>query len=164
MSADAATDLPNLPMLIKLLKMTTSSNDAEALLAIRKANEQLKKFGGDWETLLRGKVTIIGDPFEGVKAPRFDDAQVRRTQAPPPSPVAPKPQPAPRTQPRPQPTPSWSRPKPQSKPVFHCLEFGCTNIVSAMNMRCPSCLAKLKPKRKAAAFSNIDRVNMDDIV
>jgi hypothetical protein len=45
-------ELPNLTLLIKLLKMTTSSHDAEALLAIRKANEQLAKFGGDWERLL----------------------------------------------------------------------------------------------------------------
>lgn len=64
-----ADDLPNLGTLIKCLKMTTSSHDGEALIAIRKANEQLQKFGGDWETLLRGKVTVIGDPFAAVPEP-----------------------------------------------------------------------------------------------
>jgi len=63
-----AEDLPNLSKLIKLLKMTTSSNDAEALAFLRKANAELVKFGGDWESLLRGKVTVIGDPFDGCFA------------------------------------------------------------------------------------------------
>jgi len=62
-------DLPNLGKLIKLLKMTTSTNDNEALMFVRKANDELKKFGGDWDTLLRGKVTVIGDPFDGLDTP-----------------------------------------------------------------------------------------------
>lgn len=66
---EASSDLPNLGLLIKLLKMTTSANDAEALMAMRKANEQLAKFGGDWESLLRGKVTIIAEPFAEVPLP-----------------------------------------------------------------------------------------------
>lgn len=58
----------NLELLIKLMKLTTSNIDAEALLALRKANEQLSKLTtqgkpADWETLLRGKVTLIADPF-----------------------------------------------------------------------------------------------------
>lgn len=65
-----AEDLPNLSKLIKLLKMTTSSNDSEAIAFMRRANLELEKFGGDWESLLRGKVTVIGDPFDGVEAPR----------------------------------------------------------------------------------------------
>lgn len=63
-------DLPNLGKLIKLLKMTTSSNDSEAIAFMRRANLELEKFGGDWESLLRGKVTVIGDPFDGVEAPK----------------------------------------------------------------------------------------------
>lgn len=63
-------DDPRFSTLIKLMKMTTSSNDAEALVAMRKANALLKEsFGGDWEALLRQKVTIINDPFEGMQAP-----------------------------------------------------------------------------------------------
>lgn len=65
----AAADPPNLQLLIKLMKLTASSNDSEALSAIRKANEQLLKFGGDWEKLLLGKVTIIADPFTSFAAP-----------------------------------------------------------------------------------------------
>ena len=60
---------PSLTLLIKLLKMTTSSHDAEALVACRKANAELQKFGGDWDTLLRGKVTVIGDPFANLHKP-----------------------------------------------------------------------------------------------
>jgi hypothetical protein len=100
-------ELPNLALLIKLLKLTASSNDSEALLAVRKANEQLVKFGGDWERLLKGKVTVIGDPFEGVAAPvqrTTPSAAPQRTpqQAPP--------------HPRPQSHWAWARPPQKVKP------------------------------------------------
>jgi hypothetical protein len=84
------TTAPSLTLLIKLLKMTTSSHDAEALVACRKANAELQKFGGDWDTLLRGKVTVIGDPFENLRKP-----DPGRTEAPPP----PQPRPAPQAPP-----------------------------------------------------------------
>lgn len=74
-----------LDLLIKLLKMTASSNDGEAVVAVRKANECLKRMSTDWESLLRGKVTIIEDPFtRAAPAPR----QPTRS-APPPPPNAP---------------------------------------------------------------------------
>lgn len=38
--------------LIKLMMMTTSTNDAEALTALRKANSMLKEDGKDWSSLL----------------------------------------------------------------------------------------------------------------
>jgi hypothetical protein len=41
-SQATGSDLPKHELLLKLLKMTTSSNDAEALVAMRKAN-QLRK-------------------------------------------------------------------------------------------------------------------------
>ena len=72
---------PSLTLLIKLLKMTTSSSDGEALVAARKANAELAKFGGDWETLLRGKVTVIGDPF--VRKPDPDVTPSPTPQPPP---------------------------------------------------------------------------------
>lgn len=56
-------------LLIKLLKMTTSSHDNEALSAMRKANAQLVKLGFEWEKLLRGKVTIVADPFASIPTP-----------------------------------------------------------------------------------------------
>lgn len=40
------------PRLIKLLMMTTSVNDAEALVAIRMANTMLKEARQDWQSLL----------------------------------------------------------------------------------------------------------------
>jgi hypothetical protein len=87
---------PSLTLLIKLLKMTTSSHEAEALVAVRKANAELTKFGGDWEALLRGKVTVIGDPFADLQKPDRG-----RTSAPKPTPP-PQPQPPPRPHTPPQ--------------------------------------------------------------
>lgn len=94
---NAQTDVVNLDLLIKLLKMTTSSHDAEALLAMRKANEQILKVGGDWETLLRGKVTIIEDPFKNIATPDYESPH----RAPPKAPAPPTPKPPPRPQSRP---------------------------------------------------------------
>ena len=59
---------PNLDLLIKLMKMTTSATDGEALAAIRFANQLLSKLGGDWEDLLRGKLATI-DPFASLPEP-----------------------------------------------------------------------------------------------
>ena len=110
--------------LIKLLKLSTSPNDAEALLAVRKANEAVKAAGWDWERLLRGKVTIIADPFT---APPPRAADVRHPGAPPPPPPRPQQRPAqppprpaynpppPRPQPRPQPQPAYAQKAAQSK-------------------------------------------------
>lgn len=107
--SDGKTSL-NLELLIKLLKLTTSSNDSEALLSCRKANEQLAKFGGDWEALLRGKVTVIADPF--TAAPPNSDQIHRRTSTapsapPPPAPPRPAPTAPPRTPSAPPPQPSY---------------------------------------------------------
>jgi hypothetical protein len=104
-----ALDLPNLELIIKLLKMTTSQTDAEALVALRKANAQLAKSGADWETLLRGKVTIVEDPFKNFTVPSgYAKPTVPQPRTPPPTynppptmrpqytPPPPKPRPAPR--------------------------------------------------------------------
>lgn len=77
------TDDPRLSMLIKLLQMTTSDNDSEALVAIRKANSLVRNhFGGDWDSLLRAKVKIIADPFFNV-APPPPPMGGRRERVPP---------------------------------------------------------------------------------
>lgn len=84
----------NLDLLIKLLKMTTSSSEGEVLVAIRKANEHLKhKLSSDWESLLRGKVTIIEDPFTKAPPPPSQGQRNRPRPAPstPPRPQAPPP-------------------------------------------------------------------------
>lgn len=136
----------NLDLLIKLLKMTTSSHDGEALVACRKANEILKKFGGDWDALLRGKVTIIEDPFVNVKAPDV------RPQAPPPAP-------APRAAPRAR--------------VWHCID-NCGTQVSGSAMRCTSCAnkwvqaqnaarARAQAAKKPARFKK-GTVSLDDLI
>jgi hypothetical protein len=43
---------------IKLMMMTTSDHDHEALVALRKANAMLDSDDRNWEELLRGKVTM----------------------------------------------------------------------------------------------------------
>jgi hypothetical protein len=107
---------PSLTLLIKLLKMTTSSHENEALVAMRKANAELLKFGGDWESLLRGKVTVIGDPFADLKAPDVGRTTPPRPTPPPvpPKPAAPA-QPPPRAA-KPQAQAARPKPQPQAKP------------------------------------------------
>lgn len=56
-------------LLVKLLKMTTSQNDGEALTAIRKANDLLASAGWDWDRLMAGKITVVGDPFANLGDP-----------------------------------------------------------------------------------------------
>lgn len=97
----------SLSKLTKLLKLTTSDNNAEALLAMRKANDELKKLNLDWEGLLKGKITVIGDPF--AERPR---PTVQSSPPPAPKPAAQPtyhsayPNPRPRAAPKPQPAPA----------------------------------------------------------
>lgn len=56
-------DSDELKMLIKLMGMTTSSSDNEALNACRMANKWLQSKGYNWHDLLTGKVTVEADPF-----------------------------------------------------------------------------------------------------
>lgn len=49
---------------IKLMQLTTSSFDAEALSALRKANALLMSANNNWEDLLRGKVRMVSGPNE----------------------------------------------------------------------------------------------------
>lgn len=101
--ADRAPQAKELTLLCKLLKMTTSNNDGEALVAIRKANEQLAKVGGDWEKLFFGKVTVIADPFENLRKPPPAKAPYGDVAPPP-------------RQPQPQPPPAWHHPSPGYQP------------------------------------------------
>lgn len=47
---------------IKLMMLSTSPNDGEALTALRKANAKLHSIGRNWEELLRGKVAVSDFP------------------------------------------------------------------------------------------------------
>lgn len=62
-------EVPKHELLLKLLKMTSSDNDAEALVAIRKATALLHSAGWDWDRLLAGKITVVGDPFGNLQRP-----------------------------------------------------------------------------------------------
>lgn len=77
----SVAELPKQELLIKLLKMTTSSNDGEALTALRKATTLMTSAGWDWEKLIRGKITVIEDPFKD--APSFEPKAARPTEPQP---------------------------------------------------------------------------------
>lgn len=62
-------ELPKQELLLKLLKMTTSSNDGECLTAIRKANALLLSSAWDWDMLIHAKIRIIEDPFKNLGTP-----------------------------------------------------------------------------------------------
>lgn len=62
-------ELPREQFLLKLLRMTTSPNDGEALTAIRKVNELLTSNGWDWDKLIAGKIKIVPNPFVGLGTP-----------------------------------------------------------------------------------------------
>jgi hypothetical protein len=68
-AAPMSEELPKQELLLKLLKMTTSSNDAECLVAIRKANAVLKGANWDWDKLIAGKIKVIADPFSSISTP-----------------------------------------------------------------------------------------------
>ena len=70
--AQPASDL-NLDLLIKMMGMTQSDNDNQALVALRKANSFVSKIDGGWDSLLRGKVTVIADPFAATTPPPMPD-------------------------------------------------------------------------------------------
>jgi len=123
---------PKLERLIKLLKLTTSTNDAEALLASRKANEALVPLGGDWEALLHGKVTVIADPFDNLDMPPENGRR-----APPPHPGS-RPAPAPQNwtpyQKQRPPRPSTTTPQPPPSPSGKTLRNRFGGICS----KCPN--------------------------
>lgn len=71
----------NIQMLIKLLRMTESSHDGEALTAIRMANSMLNRHNANWDDVMHSKVPMVdADPF--AKAPNVGPPPPRSTGAP----------------------------------------------------------------------------------
>ena len=56
------TDTPDYKMFLKLMSLTTSSFDGEALNAIRMANAVLARTNQTWEDLLKNKIVMIAPP------------------------------------------------------------------------------------------------------
>jgi hypothetical protein len=95
--------LPRQELLTKLLKMTTSANDGEALAAMRKANDLLARAGWDWDRLIAGKIRIVEDPFKNLQTPTGPTPASKSRPAYAPTPPMPPPPPQ-----RPQTTPhTW---------------------------------------------------------
>jgi hypothetical protein len=114
------TPLPKQELLIKLMNMTSSSNDGEALSAVRKANELLLANKWSWEKLVHSKIKVIADPF--VNTPKVEPGRpVNGRMSTPDQPVprdnqryqnfspAPPPRPQPAAPPRPTIFPSPKR-------------------------------------------------------
>jgi hypothetical protein len=79
--------------------MTTSSNDGEALTAMRKANELLASAGWDWDKLISGKIRIVEDPFKNLGNPSAARPHTHTNGTTPPAsgiPPSAPPRPAPR--------------------------------------------------------------------
>jgi len=92
--SSAAEQLPKQELLKKLLMMTTSTNDGEALTALRKANDLLTTAGWDWAKLIDGRVVVVEDPFKNLGTPtasRNGSYNARATTPTPPSPPPPPP-------------------------------------------------------------------------
>lgn len=97
--------LPREELLRKMLNMTTSSNDGQALVAIRKANALLEGAGWSWDKLLAGKIRIVENPFKNIPNPKRTESPssfgASFTAAPPPTqPQAKGRAPSPTTRPR----------------------------------------------------------------
>src|SRR5262245_131375 len=79
-------DPPNLDKIIKLMGMTGSSHDPEAISALRMATELMRKWGWTWEAVLRGKIKIMPDPFASIPMPYSHSAPRPMAPAAPPPP------------------------------------------------------------------------------
>lgn len=77
-------DPPNLDKIIKLMGMTGSAHDAEAISALRMASKLMRDWGWTWDSVLRGKIKIMPDPFANLPMPTT--APPRQSAAPPPPP------------------------------------------------------------------------------
>lgn len=163
---DTSPDLSqakSLQLLIKLLKMTTSTADGEALAALRAANKTLLRLGWDWEKLLHGKVTIVADPFDHINVP---PPSASRSYTPTTSPTPP-----------PQPPP-WSTPSPPPPPpqrnlyaahCIHCSTFlikgqgELTTINGKTKVMCWGAKCPPKPTYKPAPKSRYQGISTEDL-
>lgn len=72
------TDTPDYAMFLKLMNLTTSQYDNEALSAIRMANAVLARTNQTWEDLLHNKIVMIAPPSTAKPAAK---SGVRYTNA-----------------------------------------------------------------------------------
>ena len=60
-------DTPDYAMFLKLMNLTTSSYDGEALNAIRMANAVLARTNQTWEDLLKNKIVMVAPPPDATR-------------------------------------------------------------------------------------------------
>jgi hypothetical protein len=83
---NVVAEIPKQELLIKMMGMTTSDNDGQALVALRKANKLLADNGWSWEKLIQGKVKVVENPFANAANPFGDRDRVVQRQGPIPTP------------------------------------------------------------------------------
>lgn len=83
-------DPPDLDTIIKLMGMTGSIHDAEALSALRMATARLKKWGWTWDAILRGKIKIMPNPFANIPNPLTTQSGATYMRPTPTPPAPPK--------------------------------------------------------------------------
>jgi hypothetical protein len=66
----------NFERFIKLMMMTTSSHDNEALSALRMANAELASLNRNWEEILRGKVKVETPSKSAPTGKKFDGPDI----------------------------------------------------------------------------------------
>jgi type II secretory pathway pseudopilin PulG len=128
-----------LDTLIKVLLMTTSDNNSEALAALRAANKMLRTANTDWEKLLRGKVTVVADPFADIPAPPRPATDFSHNSRPT---VPSRPQPDYSVSPPPyqqsRPAPTYTRPTPRA-PHSYSPQAARRNNTNSFNGYCYNC-------------------------
>ena len=134
-------ELPKQELLKKLLKMTTSANDGEALIAIRKANDLLRTAAWDWDKLIDGKIRVVEDPFAAMARPK----KAEMAAPPPPSP------PPPHTSSQPI-RPARAR---QQTQTYYCID-GCGRVVQGPAFACLQCTAAKQQRAAQSSFPKID--------
>lgn len=145
-----------LTILIKLLKMTTSSHDHEALSAMRLANAQLLKLGTDWDDLISGRVTLVADPFTSV--PDLKPSETFTTVYPSHSPSAPPPKGPPR--PAPPRPPAYYTNAAAIQDCFDILEFVTLNSLDQQFVNAAERDFKLHNQLQVSEYNALYRLAM----
>jgi len=136
-----STGNQNLDLLVKLLSLTTSNNDGEALSAMRMANRQLEKFKLTWPEFVKARITVAADPF-AIPVPRPAQHEAPRTAAPPP--VTPSMHRAYTSAPTPPPPPRPAAPPPAPPPPSE-YTYAAGTKPNKFATLCCSCSRKLAP-------------------
>jgi len=136
--------------LVKFLGMTTSTNDGEALSAIRMANRELARLGKTWQEFVDMRITVVEDPFGNLPEPGRPGRQ-------------PPPRPAPQAPPR----PAWydvtKRLTDEANNIaINAGSYGSiVDMIRELRARTGASLSEAKPAMEAALLRNQPKAKPD---